>query len=393
MFRKFDNTIKIALINFFSSLYFYLPILTLYYQQRGLNFVQINSLWGVITGAIFLSEIPTGLIADKIGRKNSIIISLVLQITGEFLFLFAQNYFHFILVAMIAGIGFAFQSGCSQALLYDSLKEKGQENTMNKVTGFVGAFFQGGHILGALISSLIIAQLSAARITLAIILTIVSVSAALFISLFLEEPKSEYHHTEQNPLATLRQSFSLLRHNSILKRLVLFGLFTTPFIGYLRNLQPPYFHISYVPTYWLGLSLTLGGLVAIAASMYAHKLEKLLGAPRAAFVAAIIPAYLYIAMSVFDTPILAIVIFVLTFGLMSLQDPILAAYNNRFIPSNIRATTLSTINMFSSIYITLLGLFIGVIADYSVTYAFLFMGILILCAAFVFKISPSSQSY
>ncbi|MEK9179176.1 MAG: MFS transporter, partial [Patescibacteria group bacterium] len=155
----------------------------------------------------------------------------------------------------------------------------------------------------------------------------------------------------------------------------------------------------HVSTYWLGLSLTLGGLVAIIASTYAHRLEKILGTPKASFIAAIIPAYLYIAMSVFATPAFAVVIFVLTFGLISLQDPILAAYNNRQIPSSIRATTLSTINMFSSIYITIMGLIIGVIADYSVTYAFLFIGTLILIAAFVFRIREekpitlSPQSY
>lgn len=49
-----NNTAKIGLITFFSSLYFYLPILTIYYQTKGLNFVQINSLWGFLIGAIFL---------------------------------------------------------------------------------------------------------------------------------------------------------------------------------------------------------------------------------------------------------------------------------------------------------------------------------------------------
>src|SRR3989338_8294010 len=99
MLKRFDNTLKISLISFFSSLYFYLPILTIYYQQKSLNFIQINSLWGIITGTIFLAEIPTGLIADKIGRKFSIIISLSLQLIGEILFLFAQNYLFFIIIS------------------------------------------------------------------------------------------------------------------------------------------------------------------------------------------------------------------------------------------------------------------------------------------------------
>ena len=91
MFNKFDNVSKIALINFFSTLYFYLPILTIYYQQRGLNFTQINSLWGIITASIFFAEIPTGILADKFGRKLSMILALTFQLFGEVFFLFAQN--------------------------------------------------------------------------------------------------------------------------------------------------------------------------------------------------------------------------------------------------------------------------------------------------------------
>ena len=183
---KFNNVYKVGLIQFFSSLYFYLPVLTIYYQRRGLNFVQINSLWGIITATIFLTEIPTGLIADKIGRKKSVMIALFLQLIGEMAFIFAQNYFQFILISIIAGIGFAFQSGCIQALVYDSLKEDGKEDEMKKATGITGAFFQSGHILGALASSLIVANLAPTKITLAIILTAFSVFVAFLISFLIK---------------------------------------------------------------------------------------------------------------------------------------------------------------------------------------------------------------
>lgn len=135
MLKSFSNPAKIALIAFFSSLYFYLPILTIYYQGKGLNLLQINSLLGIIIGTIFLAEIPTGLIADKVGRKISIILAMAFQLLGEVLFLSAQNYTQFIFVAIIAGIGFAFQSGCLQALIYDSLKQQNKEGEMKKNNG------------------------------------------------------------------------------------------------------------------------------------------------------------------------------------------------------------------------------------------------------------------
>lgn len=387
MFGYGQTVTKVSLISLFSALYFYLPILTLYYQERGLNFVQINSLWGIITGTIFLAEIPTGIIADKIGRKYSIIISLVLQLIGEILFLFAQNYVHFILIAILAGLGFAFQSGCLQALVYDSLKERGKEDQMKKAQGVIGAFFQSGHLLGALGSSFLIAQITQANIQTAIILTVISVTIALIISLFLKEPKIEYTHKEQSPFQILKESIKLIRNNPSLKRLILFGIFTTPFINYLRNLQPPYFQMSDVPPYFLGISLTIGGILAILASKYAYKVEEVLGVGKGIFIATAAPAFLYLLMAYFIHPIAAIALFIMNFGVMSLQDPLLADYSNRHISSNIRATTLSVIGMFSSIYITLIGLLIGWIADYSILYAFSFMGVVVVLGALLFRIN------
>ena len=42
------NVTKLAIVYFFSTLYFYAPVGTLYLQSRNLNYVQINSLWGII---------------------------------------------------------------------------------------------------------------------------------------------------------------------------------------------------------------------------------------------------------------------------------------------------------------------------------------------------------
>ncbi|MDP3983062.1 MAG: MFS transporter [bacterium] len=388
-FKNLDNPKKVALISFFSSLYFYLPILTIYYQRRGLDFVQINFLWGIITATIFLAEVPTGIIADKIGRRSSIIIALILQLFGEIFFLFGQSYFHFVLISVIAGVGFAFQSGCIQALVYDSLKSQKMEGLMKKVQGNINAFYQGGHLFGALSSSFLITQITASRISLAIILTIISVGISLIISLFLKEPVVQYEHSEKNPLGIFIKSLKLIRGNPNLKRIILLGLFATPFAGYLRNFHPPYFELANIPPFWLGISLTAGGVLAMLASKYAYRFEKIFGVEKGMLIATLIPAILYILMSLIISPVLAILLFTLNYGSMSLQDPLIADYYNIHIPSNVRATALSTINMFSSIYIAVIGLLIGWIANSSVLYAFAFMGIVVLLGAVIFRINET----
>ena len=103
---QFNNVTKIALITFFSSLYFYLHANFLYMQERGLSLFQANSIWAIIIGAIFVAEVPTGVVADRIGRKYSVVAAMALQLLGEVLYLFARGYVAFVLIAIIAGVGY-----------------------------------------------------------------------------------------------------------------------------------------------------------------------------------------------------------------------------------------------------------------------------------------------
>ena len=274
---------------------------------------------------------------------------------------------------------------CLSIRLFPSFSLRFSERTKTgkrdeKATGSIGSFFQAGHVLGALASSFIVSQITQSRIILAILLTIVSVGISLLISLFLKEPKTDYKHVEKNPLEIISQSFALIKRNSSLKRIILLGIFTTPFAGYLRNFHPPYFQLANVAPYWLGLSLGIGGIAAALASKYAYKLEEVFGIEKGMFLATCLPGFLYVFMALVIHPVFAVVLFISNFGYMSFQDPLFADYYNVHIKSEIRATVLSTINMFSSAYIALMGLIIGWIAGFSVLYAFLFMGVIVLLA-------------
>src|SRR3989344_2171805 len=125
---KWDNITKASLINFFSALYFYLQIATLWYQSRGLSLTQVESLNGIGTITLVLTTIATGMFADKYGRKSAIIMALILQLVGETIFLFSNSFPMFILCSIAAGLGFSFWSGAFDALIVDSLKENDKQS-------------------------------------------------------------------------------------------------------------------------------------------------------------------------------------------------------------------------------------------------------------------------
>lgn len=59
------------------------------------------------------------------------------------------------------------------------------------------------------------------------------------------------------------------------------------------------------------------------------------------------------------------------------EKPLLLSYNNEQIKSENRTTTLSLINIFGMLYVVLMGLVFGRIADYSIPIAFVSIGLLI----------------
>ncbi|HUD20051.1 MAG TPA: MFS transporter [Patescibacteria group bacterium] len=384
-----DNITKATLINFFSALYFYLPIATLWYQNHGLSLTQIESLNGIGTITLVLTTVFTGMFADKYGRKSAIVMALILQLLGEAIFLFSNSFPMFILCAIAAGLGFSFWSGAFDALIIDSLKENNRQNETQKTMGSIMAYKGLSTILGAGVSSFIVAQLVTSRFILAILLTIGSVGIALLISLFIKEPQRLEITHKLSPKELLSKSISLLKQNRKLSRLVVLAIFTTPFTAYLISLYQPYFLNLHIQGQWFGLAYAIGGSFVLLSSKYAYFIEKKLGGKTALLIFTLLPGIFFGLMAITSSPWLAITFFCLNYGSAAFQNPLFIDYTNRHIPSETRATLLSFIAMLSSFYVAVMGPVIGALADRSIPIAFILMGICIIAGALFFRIDES----
>lgn len=382
---KWDNITKAGLINFFSALYFYLPIATLWYQDKGLTLTQVGTLNGIITITIFLTNIPTGVVADKIGRKLAIIIALGLQVLGEVLFLSSQTFWSFAIVSVVAGLGFSFMSGAFEALILDTLKEEKRESEVQKVLGNIISLKGLSTVIGAGVSSLFLSQLTSDRFILAIVMTIFAVSCGLIVSFSIDEPQRFQRREGDNLWQLFLDSLTLIRRNHKLSRLVLLSVLTTPFTAYLISFYQPWFKNLEVPGPWFGLAFSIGGFLSLLSSKYAYLLERKLGSVPALLIFTLAPGILFSLMSIVFSPAIAILLFCLNYGSSALQEPLLIDYTNRHISDGNRATILSFIGTLSSLYVAVMGPIIGKVADHSLALAFLFMGIIIACGAVFFR--------
>lgn len=118
---------------------FFTKIITL--EQLAL----ITALESIITLTL---EVPTGALADILGRRTSIIMGSVLLAGFFFALPFAGNFMQIFLLHFVSGAGSALISGSDSAILYDSLKETGQESNAGKIYTQLGFYYRAG-IIGA----------------------------------------------------------------------------------------------------------------------------------------------------------------------------------------------------------------------------------------------------
>ena len=68
---------KFCMYGFLKNLRFFEPFLILFFVEQGLSFLQIGTLYAIREIATNLLEIPTGIIADALGRRRTLIRSLI----------------------------------------------------------------------------------------------------------------------------------------------------------------------------------------------------------------------------------------------------------------------------------------------------------------------------
>src|SRR5699024_4567295 len=85
-------------------------IFLIYLQQKGLSIVEVSMYSVVYNICTAVSEVPTGYIGDRIGRKNSIITGTILLACQAGLMVVAQEKVWLILLAGLEAVAYTFIS-------------------------------------------------------------------------------------------------------------------------------------------------------------------------------------------------------------------------------------------------------------------------------------------
>jgi MFS family permease len=382
-----NNVTKMMIVYFCTRFHLYIHAYALILVGRGLSLVQISTIESLVIATIFLAEVPTGVLADRVGRKGSVVLSTLLLMIGELIFAFSTQYPQYLLIAVFTGTGFAFSSGAAESLIYDSLPAESRDTAMKRTMGRYGSVGQIAFFLAPLVGGVILGDLAPDRVRWAVLLTALSLGIGTLVSLTLREPVTEWHAERLTARQVFTSGLTEIRQNRRLRRLVLVILLTTPFSGaFTTTLAGPYMAQKGVPDYWIALALSFGSLIAAVAQANVHRLERWLGERRTLVVLVLLPAvnYLLLAFLVGALPVWLLITFM--YGTNDFKAPLLSAYQNTLISGRSRATVLSMISMVVSLFIAVAAPLYAAIASHSLPTAFIAIGSVILGASLILRI-------
>jgi MFS family permease len=351
-----SNIGKIYAFKFLSEFYLIAPILIPYYISHQLSSTQIFIIQAVYALAILLFEIPSGYLADVIGRKKTLILGAAAFPLGIAVYAFTGTFWLFILAEVILAVANSMRSGCDTALVYDTLLELDQASEYTRFEGRAFVFTRIGTSASSVLGGL--AALAALRLPFYV--NIGTASLMLPLALLLKEPEREALKA-QNPLRDILRICRSTFRDARLRLLMLYSalILSTGVVGVWAYFF--YYESLGISIGWFGVLFALFQLSSAWGSSNAHRAQRRLGTHVSLFLTMGIALNLLL-IGIFRSAFLIPLIFLNAF-LWGFSYPIFMDLLNRQIASNIRATVLSVANMTGSLSYVLLAPVFGKLVD------------------------------
>ncbi|MBM3233378.1 MFS transporter [Candidatus Pacearchaeota archaeon] len=381
-----SNIWKLYLFTFIHHLHFISAVLIPFFIEWGkIPFYQIMILQAIFTASALLFEAPTGVIADKYGRKNSIAIGSLVSAFGFLLYILYPSFYIFALGEIILGLGLALISGADESLFYDTLRQLKREKESKKLLSRLDSLNMLGLLISAPIGGFIAYFLG---VRWAFGLMIVPILISFFIILSVKEPKIGRASTRnQHYIDIFRKGISFFANHKILKIMAIDATIVSALM----------FFVIWVYQYKLqelGVSIAYFGLIhaflVIAQIIVLNSfsfLEKAIGGKsRYLLLSALVPGVFFIILGASYSPVLAIVSMMVIAGFGLSRKRLYFNYMHKYIPSTKRATVISSVSMIYRLAMTLNNIIMGFLVNWNLQYALYILGATVIFLALLIKI-------
>lgn len=331
---------------------------TLFLLDAGLTNFEAFAANAFFTAGMVIFEIPTGVVADTVGRRASYLLGTITLSASTALYwmlwLWHAPFLWWAIVSVLLGLGFTFFSGAVDAWLVDALTETGYTGSLEAVFGrglvVTGAAMFAGSVLGGVIAQ-------ATNLGVPFLLR-AGVLAAMFVFAF--AAMRDLGFTPDKTMGPLRATRNVLTQSiehGMRKRSVRYVILSAPFasgvgIYAFYALQPYLLELYGDPSAYsiAGLAAAILSLAQVAGGMLAPRVRRLFAKRTTTVIGASLTSIVVLVLlglaSLFWMAVILLVIWGFVFAV---AGPVRQAYLNDMIPSKQRATVLSFDSLFGSL--------------------------------------------
>ncbi|MGV8980187.1 MFS transporter [Clostridium sp.] len=336
------------------------PILVLFLIAKGLSFTEIMILQSISAIAVVLFEVPTGAVADKIGRKESILIGALLWAISLGFYVVGKSFPMFILAEVIFSLGATFKSGADNALIYDSLKVMGREKEFQSIEGKARSFALYAQAVGSIIAGFVYEV----NKNLPFLISVVFMLVTIIITLRFKEPPIEGKVGKYgiNYMEQIKESGKFILSHEKIKAVIIFTMMFFIFYRTAFFYYQPYMEAVKIPVRYFGIIFFVFNITAAFASKRSHWIMDKTKPKTLTFMAVLmIISFVLMGLTKVWFGVFAILFQQVARGI---YRPVTTKYLNKHIPSDKRATVLSFQSLACNLSVAIAFPLMGVLKDH-----------------------------
>lgn len=316
------------------------PLFVIYLLSIGFSAWQIGIILAAERISSMLFEFPTGLFADKYGRKKSVIVSYLLLTAIYILWSLNKNFPLMLLLSILWGIAYTFQSGAKDSLMIDGLTLSDQDKKRDRIFSRIFIFSNIGFLVGSLFTVAIV------KYEINLIWIFAAIFNLIVIGIywiFIDEPKERYLIQKATNWRNLViDNLKFIRKQKSVLSIFIIGIIFGFLIAVYSLTYPVYFRETIkLPDYYFGLLGAVTAITGIIGAYIVEMINRLRGYKVTFIVLACLQILLFFSFSMASSVIFAVAVFVMIELAINGWIPLNQSFINKFLPDNLRAGLLS----------------------------------------------------
>lgn len=338
--RQANRNIRLYyLFQLFKEQLFWGPILISYIQAVSyMSLAEIYFMEAICLTGLMILEVPSGALADLLGRKRTIFLGTIFIFFEGLIFALASNKLMIWIANSIWVVGFSLISGADNSLIYDTLKVVGREEEYKKIEGRSAAY----RLLTVAICSIFVGYLAELSWRLPLFLSLIFIGLNCLVTYGFAEPPfaGQKKYQARDHWQIMKISLLFVANHAKVKWVICF----TVVVGVISKVwfftYNPYFELVELPLAYYGWIFFLLNLVAAIFSHEADRLYRWLGDWGSILLILILVSVPIMAMGFLVAP--AMVLLVLTQNIVrGYTNPFMGHFLHRYLDSHNRATVFS----------------------------------------------------